>query len=371
MSLDPTVLPYYRGRVALTAILNGLSDQRRRRVVTQAFTCQAVSEGILAAGRIPLYVDIDMNTGNLDPNCLADVLDCHDDIGAIVVQHTFGIPADVTAILDLADKSGIPIIEDCCHTLTSAHCGIRVGSFGVAAFTSLEWGKQLVAGIGGLAIINDEGLAERVRAAHSQLVYPGRFDTLKVQAQYFAHRLIFRPSLYWPIKSLFHYFAASGLFRGNYNPISHLRSNPEFRQRMAPVIERRARGLLFKLENESCRRRTLEQRYRIAFSDLQVDRLRPLSEDVAVMVRLPIVTGCKERLLALAAEHRVEVADWYRTPVHPLEGKQLKQVGYEPGACPLAEKLCKRLVTFPLHTKTDVRQIARSCHILQAAHASP
>ena len=146
-------LLYFRGRVALHAILNGLGIGSGDEVALQAFTCVAVPEGIMATGARPVWIDIESDGYNMAPESLESRITPR--TSAIVVQHTYGIPADLERILSIAERHQIPVIEDCCHTLASTYHGKPVGSFGVASFYSFEWGKPLVAGIGGAAVVND------------------------------------------------------------------------------------------------------------------------------------------------------------------------------------------------------------------------
>ena len=144
---DLTLLCYSRGRVALKAILRGIGVSGGDKVAIQAFTCSAVPEAIMAAGALPLYVDIESDGFNMDPEDLRKKISHR--TRAIIAQHTFGIPADMDRILGIANESQIPVIEDCCHTLTSSYKGKVVGSFGVGSFYSYGWGKPVVIGVEG------------------------------------------------------------------------------------------------------------------------------------------------------------------------------------------------------------------------------
>ena len=103
-------LTYYRGRVALAALLKGLGVGAGDSVAIQAFTCLAVPEAVLATGATPLYVDIEQDRFNMDPPCLAERATAS--TKAIVVQHTFRIPARMDRIVAIASQHDIPIIED-------------------------------------------------------------------------------------------------------------------------------------------------------------------------------------------------------------------------------------------------------------------
>jgi dTDP-4-amino-4,6-dideoxygalactose transaminase len=80
---------------------------------------------------------------------------------------------------------------------------------------------------------------------------------------------------------------------------------------------------------------------------------------VPVYARYPLFCIDKERLLARAEEERIEFADWYRTPVHPLEEADWQAVSLEKGACPRAEEICDQIVSLPVNQKvtdTDIQK---------------
>jgi perosamine synthetase len=233
--LSMTELVFYRGRVGLAAILKALKIGYGDDVAIQAFTCLAVPEAVLASGAKPVYVDISVDSFNMDADDLERKLLLQ--TRAIVVQHTFGIPADMDRIIPIAAAHGIPIIEDCCHTMASTYKGKTVGSFGVGSFYSFEWGKPVAVGIGGCVHINDKKLLEKVRVDYAGYQLPDLVAQTKIELQYQAFSLLYRPSLYWPIRVLFHWMEAVGLAESNFNTLEIIAD--DFSLRMAPAVKRR------------------------------------------------------------------------------------------------------------------------------------
>jgi dTDP-4-amino-4,6-dideoxygalactose transaminase len=95
---------------------------------------------------------------------------------------------------------------------------------------------------------------------------------------------------------------------------------------------------------------------------------RPHAPETSSVVysRYPLRAKSKEEVIRRAMEAKIEVAAWYTTPVHPLEGRQLQAIGYEPGSCPRAEALCASLVSLPTNTKTDLDQARRICDFVRS-----
>ena len=180
-------LLFYRGRVALYAMLKGLGVGKGDDVALQAFTCLANPEAIIAAGAKPVYVDVEENGYNMNPADLNDKITAK--TKAIIVQHTFGIPADIEHIKGISEERDIPVIEDCCHTLNSTYNGQRVGTFGAGAFYSYEWGKPIVVGIGGSALIHHQSLREKVEKEYGNFKEPPYMIYIRLRLQHIAHSI--------------------------------------------------------------------------------------------------------------------------------------------------------------------------------------
>lgn len=357
-----TDLTFYRGRVGLCALLKACGIGQGDRVALQAFTCLAVPEAILAAGASPTYVDIETVGFNMD----ADDLECKltPQTRAVVVQHTYGIPADMERICHIAERHGIPLIEDCCHTLLSKYKGKTVGTFGVGSFYSFEWGKPVVAGIGGSARINDPALLEKVQTSYAGYWSPDLVSQARIELQYRAFRLLYRPALYWPIRALFHWLGYLGLAESNYNPVVQGQIADDFSFRMAPAVKRRMIEKLQKLESQMLHSQWVYDQYRQRVVSNAVSHpVFPEGCDT-VFARYPLLANDKPALLSKARRAHVELAEWYATPVHPLPDRELSLIHYEVGSCPNAEARCKEVVTLPVHSAVRQSDIDRTITFL-------
>jgi dTDP-4-amino-4,6-dideoxygalactose transaminase len=342
--------------VGLAAVLKALRIGRGDEVATQAFTCVAVPEAIMAVGAKPLYVDIEKNGVNMSADDLASRIT--GSTRALIIQHTYGIPADMDRLMNLAGEKGIPVIEDCCHTLASRYRGKELGSFGVASFYSFEWGKPVVVGIGGSVLANTPGLAASLDKDYRIYLEPRIHRQIRLLAQYAAHAIVYRPTLYWPVRDLFHAAGKLGLGENNYNPIdTSAGPHPDFSTRMSSVHRFMLRRRLRRLGATVFHARMVSRRYdRYLSSFAAVLPTTPQHGD-AVYARYPLFVDDKPRMLARARERRIELSGWYSTPVHPLEDNNLLKVHYAPGCCPNAERANARIVSLPTHLKVRPRHI--------------
>ena len=124
-----------------------------------SYTLVSTANAFVLRGAIPVFVDVDCVTFNIDPASVE--LAISPKTKAIVVVHYAGISCDMDRIMTLANKYDIPVIEDAAQALLSTYKGKKLGSFGLLASVSFHETKNIISGEGGALIINDAGLSLR------------------------------------------------------------------------------------------------------------------------------------------------------------------------------------------------------------------
>jgi len=129
-------------------------------VITSPFTFVASANSILFCGAKPVFVDIEPDTFNLDPSQIEAALTPR--TKAIMPVHLYGNPADMTTIMDIAQRHGLAVIEDAAQAHGAEVAGRRVGSFGTGCFSFYPT-KNMTTGEGGMITTNDDEVAARAR----------------------------------------------------------------------------------------------------------------------------------------------------------------------------------------------------------------
>lgn len=144
--------------------------------IVPAMTFAASATCLLNAGVRPVFVDIDSATGNLDPVAVEAAITPATRV--IVVVHYAGLPADMEAIAEIAERRHLALIEDAAHALGASIGGSRIGACDRSdmAVFSFHPVKAITTGEGGAVLTNDPNLAERVRAwrNHGMRHYPAQ-----------------------------------------------------------------------------------------------------------------------------------------------------------------------------------------------------
>src|SRR3954466_13708636 len=165
---------FWKGRVALYAILRALGIGRGDEVIVPAFTCVAVPNAVLYTGATPVYVDIDEATYTIDPAAAEAALSPR--TRAVLAQNTFGLSADLDALAAVARPHGAFVIDDCTHGLGGTYKDRPNGAAAGAAFYSTQWSKPMSTGLGGFAVTADPGLAAGVAAIERTAAEPRARD---------------------------------------------------------------------------------------------------------------------------------------------------------------------------------------------------
>jgi len=153
------------GSDALILALMALEVKPGDEVLTTPYTFFATAGAISRVGAIPVFVDIDEATFNIDPGLIEKTLAAHPKIRAMIPVHLFGGCADMDPIMEIAGTRGIPVIEDAAQSIGSEYKGRRAGSIGQIGCFSFFPSKNLGGyGDGGIVTTNESGLAERLSA---------------------------------------------------------------------------------------------------------------------------------------------------------------------------------------------------------------
>lgn len=153
--------------LALRALAIGEGDE----VILPSFTFIAAANAICHARATPVFADIDPISLNLTADSIQRVLSSR--TRAILLVHTFGVPAELDAILQLAREHNLRVIEDACEAVGAEYRGRKVGGLGDLGVFSFYPNKPITTGEGGLVVTRDAALAQILRALRNQ----GRMDT--------------------------------------------------------------------------------------------------------------------------------------------------------------------------------------------------
>ena len=348
------------GRAALLALLQVLELRSGDEVIVQGYTCAVVPNAIRAAGATPVYVDINPRTLTLDPALVRAAITRKTRV--VICQHTFGIPADMSALRLICDEKDIALVEDCAHVLPDAPSE-RIGAVGDAVLLSFGRDKAISGVTGGALLTRHFLLAKRLRDAETQ----ARDHTL-----WTILNLIDYPLRYAWAHAIWKTHLAKIYLRG----CQWLRLLP-------PVLTQAEKAgtpsqILFRMPN-ACAALALDQLHTLTRLNEQRATIASLFAQAAKEHRWPVVRGILAAaapqkfplLIPNAAKVRVTLKQqqiylddgWCGAVVNPPTVDQ-RAVGYERGMCPHAEKVAQEILTLPTHPTMSVMQAKQLVQVL-------
>ncbi|MDK2920260.1 MAG: hypothetical protein PWQ37_2993 [Candidatus Petromonas sp.] len=151
------------GTDALVIALKALGIGQGDEVITSPFTFFATAESISAVGATPVFVDVKLDTFNIDPSKIEEKITSR--TKAIMPVHIFGQPADMDEIMNIAKKYNLYVLEDACQAIGTEYKGKKVGTLGdIACFSFFPTKNLGCAGDGGMIVTNNDDLATICKA---------------------------------------------------------------------------------------------------------------------------------------------------------------------------------------------------------------
>jgi dTDP-4-amino-4,6-dideoxygalactose transaminase len=160
------------GTAALTVALKASGIDVGDEVIVPAYTFIATASCVLNNNAVPVFVDVELDTVNIDPDAIEAAIT--DRTRGIIPVHWAGRAADMDRILDIAKRRNLAVIEDACHGWGAMWKDRKVGAIGDLGAVSFQASKHITAGEGGIILTNDEDLAAKAFSYHHIGRIPGR-----------------------------------------------------------------------------------------------------------------------------------------------------------------------------------------------------
>ena len=355
------VFVFNSGRIGFLAILRALGLKRDDEVLIQGFTCNAVVNPILWSGLKPVFVDIDKQTLNFNFEELEKKITNKTQV--ILLQHTFGLPADIDRISAICREHNITLLEDCAHSLGAEHNGKKIGSFGKASFFSFGRDKVISSVYGGFVATNDNELAEKIKTIQENFDYPSRLWIFQQLLHPVLNELLIKP---------FYGFFGLGrwillLFQKTHILSKAVSKKEKVGERAGYLFKKMPNGLAIlalnqfkKLDKIIKHQKDIVFLYKQGLADMDLDF--SLDKQGRIYVRYPILVkkGETNDILKQARKQKIFLNDgWRKAVVVPLDTDQRK-MGYRKGTCPVAEDIANRIINLPTHigiTKENAEKI--------------
>ena len=139
-----------------------------RRVFCSDMTFDATVNPVVYEGGVPVFIDTEYDTWNMDPAALEKAFEMYPDVKVVVLVHLYGVPAKIDEIRAICDKHGAILIEDAAESMGATYKGRQTGTFGEYNCISFNGNKIITGSSGGMLLTDDEEAANKVRKWSTQ-----------------------------------------------------------------------------------------------------------------------------------------------------------------------------------------------------------
>ena len=311
-----------QGRVAIYLAVKGVIRSGQK-VILSPYTIYDVVNMVLAAGGRPVFADIERQSCNLDPAEVERLID--NDTGAVLVTHLHGLAVNLSPILDLCRKRGVPVIEDAAQALGGNYQGRRLGSLGTVGVLSFGRVKNVNGFLGGMVLTNNDEAAKGMRAELASFPAENRLTLAKrvlqcLLADVIMSAPIFQLVSFW----VFRYGCLHGV--QNINKLVRTEDSPArrdtlpdlYRARMTPMQARIIAAQFANVDADTRARIVNAERYTEELHEVNEIVLPPrrtdgshiyLSYPIQVADRWCLVKHLMRKGNDLAVQHLVNTAD--------------------------------------------------------------
>ncbi len=359
------------GRSAFYATLQALSKVeglKGTRVLLQAFTCNASINPVLWAGLEPVYVDCNSNDFSMNTEDLKKKVAENPSAKILLIQHTFGMPANMDEINLIVQQNNLILIEDCAHSLGAEYNGKKTGVFGEASFFSFSRDKVISSVYGGMATTNNDKLGEALRQAQKEFGIPGSFWVF----QQLLHPIL----LHYFILPLYNFFdlgKAMLVFSQVFHVLSKAVSwkekrglKPDYFPKALPnALAIMALNQFGKLPKFQAQRQAIARDYFAKLSETKFKLPEKFSNRTSAWLRFTVQHKDAHSIIYEAwHKENILLGDWYTTPIAPFDTK-LKEMKYQKGSCPNAERLSEKTLNLPTHINISRKDTERIINFLK------
>lgn len=346
---------FWKGRVALYALMKAYGIKKDDEVILPAFTCVVVPNAIIYCEAKPVYVDINPQTLNCDAEEIRKKITQKTKF--IIAQNTFGLPSDLDAIMVIAKEKNIIVIEDCTHGLGGFYKGRKNGTIADASFFSTQWNKPFSTGIGGMAFVHDKDVAEKMKSIEKTSKAPSFLERVQLSVLLSVRSIMKAPAVFWPMIKLYRFLSKNNLVVGSSqgNELDNPILPDDFLKQMSNVQLKKGISELMKLNQYVSHRVKVAAQYDEALRKLGI-KINSNSDNA--YLKYPLLVKDRKLFFELAAKKNIELGDWFISPIHPIT-EQFHLWQYDYGKFPIAEYVSAQIVNLPTHIDMSPKAVER------------
>ncbi len=317
---NQNIFLYWKGRVALYALLKAMKIKKGDEVIIPGYTCVVVPNAIKYLGAKPVYVDINKETLNTTLSEIKDAVTAKTKV--IISQNTFGLSSEVDEIIEFAKEKNLWTIEDCTHGFGGSYKNKPNGTYCDAAFFSTQWNKPFSTGIGGFSIVNNKALIPGLIKINKELLKPSNKKVLSLSVLLLTHKYFINSSTYWHLRKLYRWLSKYNFVVGSSEDkeISTIKMPDDYFKDISKMQIRNGLKSINKLPQVLKKRKENAKLFTNFLKDHNKYHVKESLHKDHSFLKYPIFVKNRAIFEEKAQNEKIQLDNWFCSPIHPVTG---------------------------------------------------
>lgn len=330
-------------------MLKSLNYDKGSEVLVTGFTCEVVPNAIINAGYLPIYVDINPANYCMNPKIVEKLITKKTKV--IIIQHTFGIPAQIDELVNIAKKYDLFIVEDCAVSLGSKYNGRLTGTFGDASIFSFELSKTITSCWGGMLLLNtnNKKILTNMDKFYDKVLEQNNFRSLKTLFQLGISGILYRPRIHLIGKYLISIFFKLKIFSVSTTDLEkEAKLNSKYLVKLSSNQSKVLIRQFNRLDSIIITKNNIKDELICEFSKyLDSDFMKNIISNDVVLIRFPLLTRNRKILKDLFYVNKIDLGFWFTAPLSSYSINH-KLFNYRAGSCINSELITEKIINISL-----------------------
>ncbi|MFA6136949.1 MAG: aminotransferase class I/II-fold pyridoxal phosphate-dependent enzyme [Sulfurimonas sp.] len=355
------IYTFASGRMGFYSILKSIGITSGDEVIIPSFTCIVVPNAILYSGAKPIYCDIKEDDFNIDVSKIEKLITSQTKV--LYAQHTFGQMCAVEAIMEIAKKYNLLVIEDAALALGAKKDGKYAGTIGDFGYYSTDRSKVVNTGLGGVVSVNNMQYLEPFNKFYEQVSYLDETMTKKIAKTFVVNILTLHPKIYWLGK-----FVNAVLTK--LKILTYFLDEPFIKKedivkypypaRLSNLLANIGISQIESLDNNIKNRRNNAQ----YFNDiLKIYTEVYMNDEKNIFLRYSFLVQNRDYWEEKFSS-KIDLSIWFKT-VASGKNDNFQEINYEVGSNKVSEFVCEHIFNLPTHNNIKPEELKKLLHALK------
>jgi len=349
------IYTFASGRMGFYSILKVIDIQEDDEIIIPSYTCVVVPNAILYSGAKPIYCDINSNDYNIDISKIEALITPKTKV--LYAQHTFGQMCDINAIVKLAKKYNLLVVEDTALALGAKLENKFAGTIGDFGYFSTDRSKVINTGLGGIVSVSNEKYMKDFEDFYKNIPYIDEKYTNKIAFTFIVNLLTLHPHIYWLGKFINTVFSKLKLMTyfldEQLHSLKDIQDYP-YPAKLSSILANIGISQINNLESNLNNRKDIVKYYNAI---LGIYSKKYLSDEKNIFLRYSFLVKNRD-YWEKKFSSKIDLSIWFKS-IASGKYNDFEDIGYKVGSNEISEYVCEHIFNLPTHNKIKPEKLKK------------